>query len=136
MQITDLQLAYQEATRNNGLLELMAKLRQPNEKYKTKKDVIHSIFTNSALWEEQVTKSGHAKFKHKITQIVIGYQKHGKSTTMDPGGVDKLTDLLQNHLNILANEIFGFRVNNWKEEPNWQQAEQNLAAWHIARANQ
>lgn len=134
MQPSELQQAYQEATRNNGLIELIATLRQPNEKYTTKKDTIYSIFKNSLLWDEEETKNGHVKFKHRITQIVIGYQNHGGST-MDPGGVDTLTKLLQEHLNILANDIFKYTVNHWKEEPNWNQAEQNLATWRIQRKN-
>lgn len=126
MQPTELQVAFREATSPNGLIQLLATLREPDAKYKTKKDVIYAIFSNCPLWEEEKTKSGHVKFKHKITQIVIGYQNHGE-TTLDPGGVVVLIDEVQKHLNILCNEVFMYERNHWKYEPNWQQAEQNLA---------
>lgn len=135
MQPSELQQAYQEATRNNGLVELMATLREPKKKYKTKKDDIYSIFKNSPLWDEEETKNGHVKFKHRITQIVIGYQNHG-GPTMDAGGVDTLTKLLQDHLNILANNIFQFTANHWKQQPDWPASERNLATWRIQRKNQ
>ena len=128
MQPTDLQKAYYEAISTNGLIELLAKLRDEGEKYKTKKDTIYSIFSNCPLWEEEKTKSGHVKFKHKITQVVIGYQNHGDSK-MDPGGVVAILEAVQNHLNILSNKIFQFERNHWKTEPNWEKAEQNLDKW-------
>ena len=135
MQPTDLQIAYHEAISTNGLIELLATLRDNGEKYKTKKDTIYSIFSNCPLWEEEKTKSGHVKFKHKITQIVIGYQNHGDSK-MDPGGVVELIEAVQNHLNILSNKIFEFERNHWKTEPNWEKAERNLANWRRDRPNQ
>ena len=135
MQPTDLQIAYHEAISTNGLIELLATLRDNGEKYKTKKDTIYSIFSNCPLWEEEKTKSGHVKFKHKITQIVIGYQNHGDSK-MDAGGVVELIEAVQNHLNILSNKIFEFERNHWKTEPNWEKAERNLANWRRDRPNQ
>ncbi len=125
----DLQLAFEEATKQNGLIELLAELRASTTiKYKVKKDRIYSIFSNCPLWEEEKTKNGHVKFKHKITQICIGYQNHG-STTVDPGGVVALLDQVQDHLNILSNHVFKFSANHWKTAPDYAQAEANLAAW-------
>lgn len=126
MQPTELQTAYLEATNPNGLINLLAKLREPDEKYKTKKTTIYAIFSNCPLWEEEMTKSGHVKFKHKITQVVIGYQNHGDAE-LDPGGVVSLLKEVQRHLNILCNDIFNYQRNNWKYEPNWAEAEQRLA---------
>lgn len=128
MQPSELQIAFREATCPNGLIELLETLRKPDEKYKTKKDTIYAIFSNCPLWEEEKTKSGHVKFKHKITQVVIGYQNHGDSK-LDPGGAVTLLDEVQKHLNILCNRIFMYERNHWKYEPNWAQAEQNLALW-------
>lgn len=124
----DLRIAYEEATKPNGLISLLAHLREPNKKYTVKKTDIYNIFKNCPLWEEQDTKSGHVKFKHKITQIVIGYQNHG-GPTMDPGGADQLLNNVQTHLNIMCNDIFHYTVGNWKTEPNYQQAAANLAHW-------
>ncbi len=129
----ELRIAYDEATKTNGLLSLLSQLREPGEKYKVKKDKIYSIFKNCPLWEECETKNGHVKFKHTITQTVIGYQNHG-GATMDPGGADQLLDNVQTHINILSNEIFGFTVSNWKSEPNYQKAEVHLRKWRATQA--
>ncbi len=121
-----LEIAYHEAVRANGLIALVTNLRDPAQKYNTSKESVYNVFKGCPLWDEQETKSGHVAFKHRITGIIVGYQNHGNSK-MDPGGAVALRDQVQIHLNILANNIFGYTVNHWKEEPNWHHAEQRYA---------
>lgn len=128
MQPTTLQTAFDEAIRPNGLIAFVTKLREPDQKYKIKKDEVYALFKGCPLWKEQTTKSGHVAFKHQITGISVGYQNHG-DPKLDPGGAIEMRDSVQKHLNALANNIFGYERNHWKYEPNWALSEkryQNL----------
>ncbi|MBS0635135.1 MAG: hypothetical protein JSR37_06705 [Verrucomicrobia bacterium] len=127
MQPTALQSAFFEAVRPNGLIELVTTLRDEGQKYNISKNHIYNVFKGCTLWVEQDTKSGHVAFKHRITGVTVGYQNHGEPK-LDPGAVVALRDEVQKHLNILANDVFAYRVNHWKVEPNWAQAEQRCAA--------
>ena len=123
MQPTALQTAYDEAVRPNGLIAFVTKLRDPAEKYNLSKDEVYVLFKGCPLWQEQATKSGHVAFKHQITGIVVGYQNHG-GPKVDPGGAVSLRDQVQQHLNILANNVFSYTVQHWKTEPDWALSEQ------------
>ena len=128
MQPSQLEFVYREATDSPGLIEFVQKLRKSEEKYKTKKGDVYALFSRLPLWEKQTTKNGHVKFKHKITKICIGYSNHG-DTELDPGAAVTIREAVQKHLNIFNNQIFGWKTQNWKSEPNYAQAERRLARW-------
>lgn len=65
---------------------------------------------------------GHATFKNKVTEVVVGFQAHGKDNTLQPAQEVQLRDSIQEHLNILCNDVFKYTTKNWKTEPDYEKA--------------
>ncbi len=124
----DLQTSYYEVTKSNGLVELLHTLRAEKQKYSVKKRDVYTIFSNCPLWIEAKTGDGHVKFQHRLTGVVIGYQAHG-GENMDPGGAEALKNRIQDHVNMLGNDIFGYTSSNWQAEPDYDQAAKRFRTW-------
>ncbi len=113
MSVATLQAAHAEANGNNGFVELLRRLREPGAQYSQRRADIDSIFRNKPLWEAQKTGSGHAEYKHAFTGVVVGWQAHGDAN-LKATQVLQIREAVQRHLNILHNEVFGFKSGGWK----------------------
>lgn len=124
---TILQECYFDATKNNGLIDLTKNLSNPQ--YELKIHDIKMIFKNSPLWHRCKQKTGHCKFTHAVTKIVVEFQGHSskKDTTVKPGILDQILYNVHRHLNILGNDIFKYKKHNWKKEPNYYNTLETLA---------
>jgi hypothetical protein len=121
----DLKVSYNESRKK--LIPLITESSEPNKHIKLQK--LQTVFQNSRLWEAQHTKSGHAKFIHKVTKTPVEYQAHikGKQNEIDPGIQKQVVEQLQKHVNILGNDIF--YIKNWKTEPNYPKVIKNYEKW-------
>lgn len=127
MSIKLLQESYHDATRKGGLIDFTKKIRtEKNDssgKFSVKESELSRLFSKP-VWDELSTKSGHRKIKNKITDVVVEYANHNKD--IDPGAAQTIFEAVQNHLNILNNDIFSYKSNNWKTNPDYQVSEHNL----------
>ncbi len=112
-----LKASYQDA---KSLIEFTKQVRTKENdfsgKYSVKQAHLDHLFS-PAVWSAQKTKTGHRKLIHKVTGIVINYGNHKKQ--IDPGAVLTVFELVQKHLNILCNDIFVYKMNNWKKKPDY-----------------
>ena len=117
--LDDLKNCYFEA--KNKLIPLTEKLR--NDK-KLKIDDLQTLFNNSTLWISKSNSSGHKKFKHKVSGTIVEYQAHSSSndTIIASHIQNQILNQVQTHLNHLCNDIFEYKTNNWKYEPNYRNA--------------
>jgi len=132
MSVELLRASYQDAIRKNGLIDFTIKIRGPKNdfsgKYQIKQYDLDTLFSK-IVWHDEEKTGGHKKFIHKITNIVIEHKNHGKNT-VDPGAALTIYDQVQKHLNILCNDIFDYKENNWKTEPDYNKALLNLHKWN------
>lgn len=120
------QVAYEEV-KLHGINHLVTELREnPLKQHQIKRKALTNLFKNLPLWERQNQSSGHVTFKHKITGIVVGFQNHSgknnKETKIHQDQAVALMNNLQEHMNILGNEIFKYTTHNWKTTPNYDLA--------------
>jgi len=112
--------SFNNATRRQGEISFLREVRtEKNDdfgKYSVKLDRLRNIF-KSSVWFQHKTKSGHLKFSHKVTGIIIEFKNHGRGNNVDPGAVETIKKNLQEHENILGNEIFMFKSKNWQSLP-------------------
>ncbi|NGX33017.1 MAG: hypothetical protein K1060chlam4_01076 [Candidatus Anoxychlamydiales bacterium] len=124
--------SYLDATRKNGLIEFTQTVRGPKNdfsgKYLIKLNDLDTLFSDT-VWQDERKKGGHRKLINRVTKIVIEYKHHGK-TTVDPGAIREIYDQVQQHLNILCNDIFAYKLNNWNQEPNYEKALTNLEGYN------
>lgn len=125
----DLMVSYQNGRQQ--LIPLLIDLR--TEDYRVKRSELDSSFTKTAGWEKK-DSGGHAKFQHKVTHIIVEYQSHGPQT-IKKNIQNQVLENVQNHMNILANEIFQYQSRNWKDEPNYETALRNYHIWENIRRN-
>jgi hypothetical protein len=85
-------------------------------KYGCKRNTIDNLFEN-AVWKNISTESGHKVFQNIFTKVVVNYSNH--KDPVDPAAVITIADKIQDHINILGNEIFCFTTENWKEAPDF-----------------
>ena len=117
----DLIISFNEVKKNlfNFVLE-----RRTNPNKSLKKNDLNRLFKNSILWQTVSNGTGHNVFRHKVTHVLVSYQAHNtrsKDTTVESHIAQHVLESVQEHMNILANDIFKLR--NWqKEAPNFQQA--------------
>ena len=111
----------------------MTALKDP--KIKLKIGDLETYFKNSPVWERLDSRTGHRKVRHVVTKVMIEYQAHShKLDKVVKKDIQKqIHDQVQTHLNILCNDIFGYTVGNWKQEPNFDQSLQNYIAWSSRR---
>lgn len=134
--VQDLQTAFYEVADNGPVDAYIADIRESvSAKYNVKRNSLLSLFDSAkmSLWQQAKTKNGHVKYTHKITRVVVGFQAHNDNT-LDPGGAEELMKTLQKHVNILGNDIFHYRVRNWKTVPDFNQALANYNQWRAAQA--
>jgi hypothetical protein len=94
--------------------------------YRMKLQEVQTLFTNS-LWIQEKMTSGHKQFTHAVTGVTVEYQAHikGKENTIAPGIQKQLLEQIQEHVNILSNEVFRYTTHHWKEEPDYDRALRN-----------
>ncbi|NGX49126.1 MAG: hypothetical protein K940chlam5_00722 [Candidatus Anoxychlamydiales bacterium] len=130
-QIEILRDSYLDATRKNGLIDFTQTVRGPKNDFPGKKQIklndLDTLFSDT-VWQDQRKKGGHRKLINKVTKIVIEY-KHHDGTNVDPGAIRDIYDQVQKHLNILGNDIFAYKLKNWRDEPNYEKALTNLERW-------
>lgn len=109
--------SYFEATQKDGLIDLTKQLRDKSAKLKI--NDLHAHFSKASLWTSTKQATGHCKFTHKVTGVIVEYQGHNssKDTTIYHKIQDQILNQVQKHLNILCNDIFQYKLNNWKKEP-------------------
>ena len=122
--VADLQASYHEATKNNGIIDLLQKLRGQNVIIKV--DELASCF-NSPQWNVRYV-GGHRILTHRVTKVVIGYQSHdGQDVKMEIK--KQILENAQRHMDILCDHIFKFSTYKWSNVPNYQAALQNYHAY-------
>lgn len=117
----DLVNSYAEA--RAVLIPLTKSLRDPLVRLKIKK--LNTTFKKTALWEEQKTGSGHTKFSHKVTRVIVEYQAHSsgsKDSCISPHIQAQILEQVQQHLNILHDDIFHYPEQGWKTPPNFTES--------------
>jgi predicted RNA binding protein YcfA (HicA-like mRNA interferase family) len=119
---------YQDITRKKGLLAFIKDVRGPENdysgKYSVKQTDLDNLFTRG-VWSERTTRSGHRKFVHPVTKVVVEYADHNKN--IDPGAAKDIMEQIQRHVNFIGNNILyatGKRY-NWSQEPDFEKAEKN-----------
>lgn len=122
--VADLQASYHEATKNNGIIDLLKRLRDPSVVIKA--DELASCF-NSIQWNVRYV-GGHRILTHRVTKEVISYQAHdGQDVKM---GIRKdILEKTQKHMDILCDHIFKFSTHKWNNVPNYNEALQNYNAY-------
>jgi hypothetical protein len=121
-----LQKAYYEVVRNNGINGLVCLLRQnPTARYNIRRQDLLNLFSNLPLWKRTDSGDGHVCFQNILTNVRIGFQGHGKTTEIKASQAMDIMEQLQEHMNILGNDIFAYRTRSWKYEPNYEQAVAN-----------
>jgi hypothetical protein len=135
--LKNLETCYGEA----GCLINMLKTARINKEKTNCYDLTHkevdSCFVGKTLWVPTGQASGHCKFKHKVTRVVIEYQGHNshKGQNIAPHIQEQIIDQAQKHLNILGNDIFHYQKNDWKDEPNYDQALANYKAFSSSKTD-
>jgi hypothetical protein len=92
-------------------------------KYNFKLKDLRRVFSKE-VWTDTSDPGGHTKLKHKITGVVINYSNH--KDPIDPGAMISIVDKVQEHVNMLGNDIFGFHQRNFKEEPDFKEIARKL----------
>lgn len=129
---TLLKECYKEATKKNGLIdftkEIVTEEVDFSGKYSLSRSRLTNLFSNT-VWKEFPTKSGHRKIQNLVTNIIIEYGNHSRD--IDPGAALTIYHSVQEHLNILCNNIFLYKNRNWKEEPNYTASYKRLVEQKI-----
>jgi hypothetical protein len=98
-----LQLSYNEA---ENLIDFIHNVRTEENDFSGKESVnlrtVNHLF--NASWTNICTKSGHKKFKHSVTKVVIEYSNH--QDPLDPGAAQEMAEKIQAHINILFYTYF------------------------------
>ncbi len=113
--------SYLDAIRPHGLGAFMRMVRTDKNdfsgKYNCGLKVISKLFSPS-VWTHVSGPGGHITVKHKITGVVIDFSNH--KDPVDPGAVRSIAEKVQEHLNILGNDIFHFPQGSWKIAPDFE----------------
>ena len=129
MSIQALQDCYTDATRKDGLIAFTQKIRTPKNdlsgKYSVKQKDLDKLFSEN-VWVDLKKVGGHRKLQNKVTGVIIEYAAHGNKGGIDPGAALTILDAVQNHLNILGNDVFKYEKCNWKKEPDYQASVRRL----------
>ena len=127
--INDLNTSYRHCT--TKLIPFLMNARQPKQKQTIKLTDLDKLFSAAALWIAQEGNTGHRKFIHKITQVVIEYPGHAqkKDPTLPPFVQRQIFNQIEDHVNIMGNDIFRYVIRNWKEKPDYPKALENYEQW-------
>lgn len=130
-----MRIAYQEVM-EWGIYELVRDLKSdPTARNRQGREYLRTFFKNLPLWDELPTKSGHLKWKHRLSQVTVGFQGHagGKNESTIPAAqAMQLYTSLQKHMNYIGNEVFAYNLQNWKSEPNYALAARRFSQLHGA----
>jgi hypothetical protein len=92
---------------NKAMIPFTKKVRGPNNdcigRYCIKLSDVSKLFENT-LWENIGRASGHKKWQHSISNVVIEYGNHEKD--VDAGAVINIFNRVQSHLNFFKRDIF------------------------------
>ncbi len=116
-----LQKSYQEVVKDGGLSDFVETAKMDKYSIKTRK--FQSLFDKN-LWRDASSPSGHVVIKNIFTRVVINYSNH--EPYIDPGAVESLSLKIQNHINLLGNNLFLYKNSNWKTQPDYESAVDNL----------
>ena len=119
-------------------IPLVTSLNEKGGQYSLKRDDLKKVFDSSLLWIKINKKGGHLKYKHQLTQVVIEYQGHnpkGSDNTVNPSIAIQVRDALQEHINILGNTFFQFKIYNWKKSPDFKKTVDNFNKWKPKKNN-
>lgn len=105
------------------------------EKSSVRIEEINRCFAHAVDWQRIPESSGHNKYKHRLTGIVVTYQAHAssKDCRVKPRIKLQILEQIRLHLNTLGNEIFCYTVHNWKAHPDYDMALTNYNNWIIER---
>lgn len=132
--VDSLRMAYYEVANNGPVDEYVTALQQSNQlKYSQSLNKIQSMFNGTimSLWTRTDTRNGHVKYRHAITQVTVEFS--ARLNPLDPGAAYELYEKLQQHINILGNEIFKFTTHNWKIVPDFNRALANYTQWRASQ---
>ncbi|MEI8301254.1 MAG: hypothetical protein WCG10_06585 [Chlamydiota bacterium] len=113
---------YHDATCKGGLIEFTQQIRTYENNFQGKYSVTQEDLTklfSEKVWRDCKKVGGHRKIENIVTGTVIEYANHDNSRGIDPGAVMTIFSAVQEHLNILCNQIFAYKINNWKNEPDY-----------------
>jgi hypothetical protein len=123
-----LQLAKHEIVKKNGFYDFVSdSIINPKKFSGIKIHELRNLFESSTTWTPIAKSSGHVAFLNPITKIKVEFPAHKtrKSDGVLPkGSVHHIVKLVQDHMNILANDIY--EIKNWEEEPDYGKALQNF----------
>lgn len=123
----DLQAAYQSAAAKGKLIDLTKTLRDDVDGLLKHEDLI-ALFKGLEDWDKPKQSTGHVKFKNRLTGISVGFSGHG-NPVLATHEKKALLETIQEHLNILCNDIFKYKTKNWKEEKDPEQSLKNYKNW-------
>lgn len=115
------------ANAQNQLIPYIKEIRRSDQaRNGIKIHQIQSLF-KSKVWKSVSTRNGHGHVIHKITGTRIGFVAH--KIQIDPGSAVDIAEKLQECVNILGNEIFKYKLHNWKSVPVFGIAADNYRNW-------
>ena len=71
-------------------------------------------------WSIRPGASGHMTFVNSVTGITVCAIHHAGE--LNNAAKKKLMERIQEHMNILCNDVFMYKTNNWVNEPDYKQA--------------
>jgi uncharacterized protein YjdB len=117
-----LQNSYYDATRKGGLIDFTRQVRTEKKdlsgKYTINQDNLANLFSKT-VWHTIKTRNGHRKLENIVTGIVVEYRNHDNKGGIDPGAAETIFYQVQEHLNILCNQIYNYTNNNWTYQPDY-----------------
>lgn len=81
-------------------------------------------------WENVGGRGSHRKLVHRVTRQCVEYSNQRRFNT---GSIKKIAGAIQEHLNRLGNDIFAFRRENFKSEPNYEKSVERWVEWEKSR---
>ncbi len=124
-QIDLLQRSYKEVSKKGGFYDFVYNLRvNPQSVGSVKIHDLKNLFDSSTTWTNVNKSSGHVAYVHSVTHVKVeftGHKTRKNDDVLPQGNVKHVLNLVQNHMNILANNVF--EIKNWKTEtPDYQKS--------------
>lgn len=123
--------AYLECIRKDGFHDYTRKVQPTGGAKSVKLQRIESLFEKATTWTQIPAKGSHRKYRNLITGIVVEFSAHTGGTNgndFDTGAAKDMLERIQNHINILGNEIFKYPKRKWPE-PDFKKSLANYRAW-------
>ena len=92
---------------NKALVSFLAQVADPKKKFSGKYNV--SLSDVSCLFEKKLwiwiaNSTGHAKWKHPLSEIIIEYSNH--QDPVDPASIMNIFNRCQSHLDFFKKKVF------------------------------